>query len=100
MMTEYDELKELNPDALVPTGFVDAYMGYAEREGLAVAVFDADKCLEILQRDGMTYEEAQEFFNFNVLGAHLGENTPLFLWRKCPYPDCVVCEDEGTQEVE
>ena len=83
-MTDYTELRELNPDALIPIGFDKAYMGHAEREGLAVAVFDCDKCLELLQQDGMSYEEAQEFFDFNVIGAYLGKHTPLFLWRKAP----------------
>jgi hypothetical protein len=29
--------------------------------------------------DGMTEEEAEEYFNFNQLGAWIGENTPCFL---------------------
>lgn len=99
-MTQYDELKELNPDALIPDGFDAAYMGYIERKGVTVATFNAPKCIDILQSQGMTYEEAAEFFDFNVQGAYLGENTPLFLWPKCPYPNCVVCEEESTQEIE
>ena len=27
----------------------------------------------------MTYEEAMEYFTFNVTGAYVGENTPVFL---------------------
>ena len=27
----------------------------------------------------MDYEEAVEFFDFNVTGAYVGENTPVFL---------------------
>jgi hypothetical protein len=34
-----------------------------------------------MERDGMTYEGAAEFFQFNTLGAWVGEHTPLFLWR-------------------
>jgi len=35
-----------------------------------------------LARDSeMTHEEATEYFEFNTLGAWVGENTPLFLWR-------------------
>jgi hypothetical protein len=32
-------------------------------------------------KQGMDEEEAEEFFSFNTLGAWVGENTPLFLWR-------------------
>jgi hypothetical protein len=28
--------------------------------------------------DGMSQEEAEEYFSFNVEGAWVGENTPLF----------------------
>jgi hypothetical protein len=35
--------------------------------------------LEILvYSDGMTYDEAVEFFEFNVLGAWVGDETPAF----------------------
>jgi hypothetical protein len=45
-----------------------------------LAVYDVDKCLDIfMTRDGMTYEEAVEFFDFNVSGAYMGENTPIFV---------------------
>jgi hypothetical protein len=36
--------------------------------------------LEIMiERDGMTYEEAREYFDFNILGAWMGEFTPIFI---------------------
>jgi len=27
----------------------------------------------------MTYEDAVEYFDYNTLGAYMGENTPMFL---------------------
>ena len=32
-------------------------------------------------KDGMTDEEAMEYFEFNVVGAWMGEGTPIFLYR-------------------
>jgi hypothetical protein len=29
----------------------------------------------------MTHADAVEFFEFNVAGSYMGENTPLWLWR-------------------
>ena len=44
-----------------------------------LAVYDRQKCIEILmERDGMTDEEAVEYFDYNVTGAWVGENTPIF----------------------
>lgn len=71
-----------NEDALFADGFDEAIMGVAERCGQpTLVVYDARLCIEILEGQGMTTEEASEFFSFNTLGAWMGENTPLFLWR-------------------
>ncbi len=68
-------------EALLADGFEDALIGYVTRFGFTtpVALYDQDKCIEILmERDGMTYEGAVEFFEFNTLGAWVGEGTPAF----------------------
>jgi hypothetical protein len=71
---------------LVADGFDAAILGVAERCGqLPLVVYDAEKCIKILvERDHMSYEDAEEFFNFNTAGAWVGEYTPLFLWRYEP----------------
>lgn len=43
-------------------------------------VYDIDACIETLKtRDGMNEEEAVEYFLYNVSGASMGDNTPLFI---------------------
>ena len=82
----YAELAELNPDALTADGFEDAYIGYIqgwfEQNQSYVACYDRAKCIEILTRDGMNEDEAEEYFEFNVAGAYVGKYTPLFLVHK------------------
>jgi hypothetical protein len=75
-----------NPEALVAEGLDEAIIGVAERCSMApLVVYDAERCIKILaERDGMDEEEAREFFEFNILGAWVGEGTPLFLWRLPP----------------
>jgi hypothetical protein len=71
---------ELNPEALLADGFEDALIGYVEIFNKVVAAYDRDKCIEILmRRDGMDNEDAIEFFDFNVVGAYVGEYAPAFL---------------------
>jgi hypothetical protein len=66
--------------ALLADGFEEALIGMGHRFMYAVAVYDRQKCLDILiARDGMTYEEAEEYFSFNTEGAFVGEHTPVFL---------------------
>ena len=46
-----------------------------------VLVYDAEKVIDILcKRDGMTDEEALDYFSYNIEGAWVGENTPIFVW--------------------
>ena len=45
-----------------------------------VLVYSVDKIIEILiDRDGMTEEEAIEFFEFNIEGAYMGRMTPVYV---------------------
>lgn len=61
--------------------FDEAIVGLADRIGMStVVVYDTTKIIDILcERDGMDREEATEFYEFNILGAYVGERTPLFI---------------------
>jgi len=73
-------LTDLNPDALQADGFDDAILGYTLNPSHRhVLVYDADHCLEILTNDGMTEEEAAEWFEYSTLGAYVGPDGPLFV---------------------
>ena len=76
-----DWIIEYNEEALLADGFEEAFLGVSEVFGRPpLATYDRDKCIDILiQRDGMTYEEAVEYFDFNVRGAWVGESTPSYL---------------------
>ena len=76
-----DELLEylINCEALFADGFGDALVGFAVRSGCHVALYDQEKCIQILMdRDGLLYDDAVEFFEFNVIGSWVGEKTPIF----------------------
>ena len=64
---------------LFADGFDDAIIGIAERIGMEpVVAYDINKIIEILARD-MPKEDAFEYFEFNILGAYMGERTPVFI---------------------
>ena len=74
------KISEEYPDLLKADGFDDAIIGVVQRIGVQAICYDQDKVIEILiERDGMTYEEAIEYFEFNIAGAWVGESTPFFL---------------------
>ena len=63
-----------------PTGFEDCILGVAERAGgPPVAVLDIAKMLAQLEEEGMRCDEALEYFEFNILGAYLGEQSPVYM---------------------
>lgn len=59
----------------------NAILGVCRRFGQeAVLLYDARKVIQNLQdNDGMTFEEACEFFEFNIIGAYVGDGTPAFM---------------------
>lgn len=81
-----ERLRGLMPEALLADGFEDAIIGIVEGACRpTVVAYDYQKCVRILvKRDGMDEEEADEFLQFNTVGAYVGEMTPLFVhdWRK------------------
>lgn len=78
----YEELAEVNPDAMVANGFEEAYIGYTVGIGTPVAVYDYQKCVDVLMnRDGMSEETAIEYLDHNTVYAYVGPGTPLFIQR-------------------
>ena len=69
-------------DALIMDGFDDCILGILERFGIdqPIVVYDREKVIaKLMDNDGMTHEEALEFYYFNQVGAWVGEKTPAFL---------------------
>jgi len=63
-------------------GFDEAILGTAKRCGQTdIIAYDVAKIIDILMtRDGMDYDEAIEYFEFNILGGWHGEGTPCFVF--------------------
>ena len=73
-----DIICEYNEESMLADGFDDAVIGMVD--GFAenpVVLYDKDKCIDILCED-MPREEAVEYFNFNIMGAYVGDNPPKF----------------------
>jgi hypothetical protein len=73
-----DMLAELNPEAIMYDGFDDAIVGIIARCSTEpLALYDREKCLKILVDQGATYEEALDYFCYNVEGCWAGPHTPF-----------------------
>jgi len=67
-------------DLIKMDGYDDCIMGAVVRFGSdPFLLYDQDAVIEKLMDQGMTYEEAVEFHEYNQLGAWVGDATPAFL---------------------
>lgn len=71
-------IREEYPDLLTLDGFDEAILGVVERLGLQTICYDRNKIISILMRD-MNEVEAIEYYEYNILGAYMGESTPVYL---------------------
>ena len=64
-------------------GLDEAIIGVGSRCGQDdILIYDYEKCVQVfMNREGWTYEEAVEWMDFNVVGAWMGEGTPMFLLK-------------------
>ena len=86
-------LTDLDPEisVILADGFEAAFLGMATQFSKEpVAVYDRRKCIAILAEQfaeaaendlDSAWDMAEEYFSFNVEGAWVGEQTPMFLDR-------------------
>lgn len=68
-----------DPDLLFADGFDNAILGVTIGFNGHVVVYDIKKIISHLMEDGMTHEEAEEYFDFNIAGAYVGGRTPIYI---------------------
>ena len=62
-------------EILKADGFDDAVIGIDQNT--MRLIYSVRKCIEILVLQGMSVEEAIEYFDFNTKGSYVGEKTPI-----------------------
>lgn len=79
MLDEYLDL--IGESVLLCDGFDEAVIGFSQRMNEPLlAVYSYDKMVDILiERDGLSYEDATEYIDFNVVGAWVGPQTPIIV---------------------
>lgn len=87
-MSHDDALYEWYNDEPMLTldGFDGCDMGLCVRYGQQpIIIYSKKKCIIRLMQDGMSHEEACEYFDFNVIGAWMGDGTPAFFMANDDY---------------
>lgn len=78
------DLDEYAEGAVKLTDFESAIVGVVMEFGNGPRIlYSTPKILEILQqKNNMSYSEAEEYFDYNIIGGHFGEQNPVFLDRE------------------
>jgi hypothetical protein len=69
---------------LFADGFDSCIIGWAVYNGVCKVIYDRGKILLELAKT-MTFEEADEYFLYNVQNAYVGERTPVYVERLHKY---------------
>jgi hypothetical protein len=82
-----EEVSEiLGEDLLKMDGYDDCIEGVVQKYGSQpFIVYDYNKVINKLMKQGMSYHEAVEFHEFNQACVYLGENTPGFIIKDNRY---------------
>lgn len=81
-----EEIAERNEEALFigdpgDRTFDEAIVGIGSRCGQPdLLVYSYEKIIDVLVKQGMDREEAIEYADFNIVGAWLGDHTPIFMY--------------------
>jgi len=75
IITAFCEENEI--EVLFCDGYDDAIIGLGQSFNTYKVIYDRNKILATLEKE-MTEDDAIEFFEFNISGAYVGENTPIF----------------------
>jgi hypothetical protein len=74
------DINEYAEGAVLLDGFEDSIIGITEEFGNGRRIlYSKDKILQTLMEMGMTHSEAEEYYDFNILGLYVSEQNPIFL---------------------
>ena len=64
---------------LLADGLENAFIGIGRQFTHPIAIYSYKKTLKCLKGMGMTIEDAEEYFDYNIAQAFVGDQTPVFL---------------------
>lgn len=67
-------------EILKADGFNDAIIGFDSKTFRLI--YSISKCIDVLVNgsDGLSYDDAIEYFNYNILDAYVGPQTPIWCY--------------------
>lgn len=83
MLTEekINYIADADEEMMIIDGFDHCILGVCSMIGQPdIVAYDRDEViLTLINREGMTEEEAEEYFSYNQIGAWVGDSAPCFV---------------------
>ena len=76
-------------------GLDEAFVGVVDVDGEPLLAYSLSKVIEVLMGDGMSEQDAMEYYSFNIEGSYVGNGMPLFVddLRYASIEDAAACEE-------
>tara|TARA_B110000503_G_scaffold42576_1_gene69723 strand:- start:720 stop:980 length:261 start_codon:yes stop_codon:yes gene_type:complete len=75
-----EKINEVNPDAYIWDDMDDAIVGISNDGRVIYDIYKIECLVYEENKENMTFDEAVEWVDYNVLSAYLGEFTPIHIW--------------------
>jgi hypothetical protein len=73
-------LADIDDEIVIADGLAHAFVGLTNTEHGVVAVYSTERIIANLrENDAMDFETAEEYMHFNIIGANVGQRTPVFV---------------------
>lgn len=72
-------LKEREESVVFADGLEEAFIGIGYQFHTPIALYSKNKAIQCLIDQGMDEEQAYEYFDYNITGSYVGDNTPIFI---------------------
>lgn len=80
-MINLEGLRETYPELICLDDYDEAILGVITKSDgeLCIAYSQSEVIRKLMSRDGMTYEDAMDYFEYNIQGSWIGNKTPIFV---------------------
>ncbi len=73
-------LADIDDEIIIADGLAHAFIGLTNTPEGVVAVYSTERIISnLMENDNMDFETAEEYMHFNIIGANVGQRTPVFV---------------------
>ncbi len=73
-------LADIDDEIVIADGLAHAFIGLTNTQHGVVAVYSTERIIShLMENDNMDFETAEEYMQFNIIGADVGQRTPVFV---------------------